>query len=113
MQRRRPTALPSLAVPFDVAAGHAVRGACRAAVTAGVARVGREPRALRALGTAVAPRTETSVLARGTHRTRVSEMRLPAARAAAPRPDVSDVGLTDRHAAIEREGGAQGRDGTG
>ena len=107
MHLREPTAVPSHTVPHEVAAGHAGRSACRAAVAV------RGGRVLRALGTAVAPRTETIVISRGTHRTRVSEMRLAAARAAAPRPDVSDVVLADRHAAIERNGGAQVRDGTG
>jgi uncharacterized protein YcgI (DUF1989 family) len=107
MQRRNPTAVPSYAPAHDVAAGQAVRSACPAAVAV------RGGRVVRALGTAVAPRTETIVISRGTHRTRVSEMRLAAARAAAPRPDVSDVVVTDRHAAIERNGGAQVRDGTG
>jgi len=107
MHRSTAMALPSHAHAHAVAAGHAVRRACRAAVAA---RGGRDRRTL---GTAVAPRTETIVLARGTHRTRVSEMRRAAARAAAPRPDASDVVLTDRHAATGRHGGAEVRDGTG
>ena len=62
------------------------------------------------IGTPVTPRTETLVLARGTHRTRVSEMRLVTARVATPRPDLSDA---VRHAAAERNWGSGERRGTG
>ena len=83
------------------------RGVVRAAVaraggrTAGIAHV---------IGAPVTPRTETLVLARGTHRTRVSEMRLSAARVALRRPDLSDA---VRHATTERDRGRGVRPGTG
>ena len=105
---------PSSAVDHTVqAAGTGVAVSHDRTRTAG-ARVpaGRE-RPARALGLAVAPRTETLVLARGTHRTRVSEMRIAGARAATPRPDVPDADQRARHAAAERDRRGWVRHGTG
>ena len=83
----------------------------RGVVRAAAARAGgRAGGIAHVIGTAVTPRTETLVLARGTHRTRVSEMRLLAARVATRRPDLSDA---VRHAAAERNWGSEGRRGTG
>lgn len=73
----------------------------------------RPARVARALGVAVAPRTETRVLARGTHRTRVSEMRSAAARSAAARPEGLDARQWAGHATVEREEGGQVRQSTG
>ena len=106
----------------DSAAGRVATGVLRAGVLGadvlgadarGADVVGGGNRGPRSLGTAVAPRTETIVLARGTHRTRVSEMRLSAARAASPRPNTPGAVLMDQHAATERNEGALVRDGTG
>ena len=91
----------------DSAAGRVATGVLRAGV------VGGGNRGPRSLGTAVAPRTETIVLARGTHRTRVSEMRLSAARAASPRPDTPGAVVMGQHTATERNEGVLVRDGTG
>jgi hypothetical protein len=83
------------------------------AAESGVAVSRDRARVARALGSAVAPRTETLVLARGTHRTRVSEMRSAAVRAADLRPERSDAGPRARHAATERDRGGKVRPGTG
>lgn len=69
---------------------------------------------IRAVGAAAAPRTDAPVLSRGTHRTRVSEMRPTAARATAPRPDVlGAAGGLARRAAAVRGGRGRVRSGTG
>ena len=70
---------------------------------------------IRAAGAAAAPRTDAPVLSRGTHRTRVSEMRLIAMCVAAQRPDIpGTVERQARRAATEREGiGRRVRSGTG
>lgn len=109
------TAVPDQALyrpEREVASCHAA--ACGGAVrVAGGAAMGGDGYLTRALGHAVAPRTETLVLARGTHRTRVSEMRLAATRAATPRPDRSDTGRRGRRAGTERnrEGSVHPRTG--
>ena len=64
-------------------------------------------------GSAVAPLADVRVIARGTHRTRVSEMRLTATRAATPCPVAPGAGQRQPHATAERDGGRQRRLGTG
>jgi len=64
-------------------------------------------------GSVAAPRTDVRAIARGTHRTRVSEMRLTATRAASPSPGVPGTGRWARHATMERDGGPQRSLGTG